>query len=211
MPKQVDHQARREHLAAALMRVAATTGLESVSLRHVAAEAGVTAGAVQHYFTSKDELMRFAMEAASAVYERRIGAAVAALGEDPAPRVLVGTVLGGLLPPEVSADAMPDPEGRVALAFLAYASTRPDVAAGLAESNAALRAMVADHLRASGAEDPETTATALVALTDGLAVQVLGAGLSPATAAAVLDAQLDLAFAGDAGHPDRDRTSREPR
>ena len=48
MPKLVDHHERRTLLAAALLRVAATRGLMDVSLRHVAAEAGVTAGMVQH-------------------------------------------------------------------------------------------------------------------------------------------------------------------
>ena len=50
MPKKVDRQERRTRIADALMRVAADQGLEAVSLRHVAAEAGVSAGMVQHYF-----------------------------------------------------------------------------------------------------------------------------------------------------------------
>jgi AcrR family transcriptional regulator len=80
MPKLVDHQERREQIASALMRVAAGQGLEAVSLRHVAAEAGVTSGMVQHYFPSKDSMMAFAMRSASARYEARINQAVAALG-----------------------------------------------------------------------------------------------------------------------------------
>src|SRR3954467_4457371 len=42
------------------MRVAAHQGLEAVSLRHVATEAGVSTGMVQHYFRTKDEMMTFA-------------------------------------------------------------------------------------------------------------------------------------------------------
>ncbi|MGH3910171.1 MAG: TetR/AcrR family transcriptional regulator, partial [Pseudonocardiaceae bacterium] len=62
MPKRVDHRARRTQIADALMRVAATKGLQAVSLRHVAHEAGVSAGMVQHYFRTKDEMMTFALE-----------------------------------------------------------------------------------------------------------------------------------------------------
>src|ERR671910_1577923 len=61
MPRKVDHRERRELLADALMRLAAARGLEGVSLRHVAAEAGVSTGMVQHYFRTKDEMMTFAL------------------------------------------------------------------------------------------------------------------------------------------------------
>ena len=53
------------------MRVAARRGLEDVSLRHVAAEAGVTAGMVQHYFRTKDEMMVFAIGAVRERVEQR--------------------------------------------------------------------------------------------------------------------------------------------
>lgn len=191
MPKQVDHQERREHIAAALMRVATEHGLESVSLRRVAEEAGVTAGMVQHYFSSKDSMMRFAMDTASDRYEQRMNAAIAALGEGPSPRDLVGAVLGTLLPttePGATAD------GRVALAFLAYAASRPAVAADLERSNAGLREFVTDNLRQASSLEPESTAAMLVALTDGLGVQMLSSNLSHQAAAGVLQAQLDLAF-----------------
>ena len=57
MPKKVDPEERRRLIADALMRVAAEQGLESVSLRHVATQAGVSAGMVQHYFRTRDEMM----------------------------------------------------------------------------------------------------------------------------------------------------------
>lgn len=203
MPKRVDHQERREHIAAALMRVAATQGLESVSLRHVAAEAGVTAGMVQHYFPSKDAMMQFAMDTASARFGERIAAAVEALGQQPSARELIRAVLTTLMP-TTGHDAADD--GRVALAFMAYAATRPTVAADLERSNAELRDFIASQLRQAISEgmapaslDPESAAATLVALTDGLAVQMLSSNLPAETATAVLEAQLDLTFATD--HP----------
>ncbi|MGV7636496.1 TetR family transcriptional regulator, partial [Mycobacterium kansasii] len=53
MPRSVDHEERRAQLADALARVAARDGLHAVSMRSVAAEAGVSLRLVQYYFTSK--------------------------------------------------------------------------------------------------------------------------------------------------------------
>jgi AcrR family transcriptional regulator len=207
MPKRVDHQERREHIAAALMRVAATQGLESVSLRHVASEAGVTTGMVQHYFPSKDAMMQFAMDTASVGFEQRITAAVDALGERPSARDLVSAVLTTLMP---TSDPGAADDGRVALAFMAYAATRPTVAAGLERSNAGLRDFIASQVRIAISEglapaslDPESAAATLMALTDGLAVQMLSSNLSLETATAVLEAQLDRTFTAE--HPRQER------
>jgi TetR/AcrR family transcriptional regulator, transcriptional repressor of bet genes len=48
MPKQVDHEERRQEIAAAVVRLVTTRGIETASLRTVASEAGVSMGAVQH-------------------------------------------------------------------------------------------------------------------------------------------------------------------
>src|ERR1700754_297226 len=113
MPKKVDHQARRTLIADALMRVAAEQGLEAVSLRHVAAAAGVSAGVVPHYFRTKGEVMGFATNVVRERSQKRIESALAALGPDPAPRLFVRTMLAALLP----LDAATREDGRVALAF----------------------------------------------------------------------------------------------
>lgn len=204
MPKKVDHQERRERIAAALMRVAADRGLEAVSLRHVAAEAGVTAGMVQHYFASKDAMMDFAMQTASARYEVRMTAAVAALGDEPAPRALVEALLRSLLPLEADERA----DGRVALAFLSYAATKPDAAAHLEESNGHLRDFIAEQIRAAQAAggaptvtDAASAAAAAFALAEGLAIHVLSSGLSAEIAAAALTDQLDRVFGSDQSGP----------
>ncbi|GAA4879645.1 TetR/AcrR family transcriptional regulator [Ferrimonas pelagia] len=61
MPKVVDHDARRQILAATAANVIAQRGLENTTLKDVAAEAGFTPGLVGHYFDSKDQLMRAAL------------------------------------------------------------------------------------------------------------------------------------------------------
>lgn len=189
MPKLVDHEERRRLIAAALLRVISRGGLEAVSLRHVAAEAGVTAGMVQHYFPSKDAMMEFAMQAAAARYEQRITERLGRLGSDPDPRRILGVVLSSLLPVDAA-----DDDARVATAFQAYAVSRPDAAARLEEANAQLREHLAGLVTAVGAGvgDPRTTATILFATAEGLSVQVLSARLPAQAAQQALDHHIEL-------------------
>ncbi|MEU3452055.1 TetR family transcriptional regulator C-terminal domain-containing protein [Micromonospora sp. NPDC006766] len=189
MPKRVDHQERRTLIADALMRVAAEHGLEAVSLRHVAAEAGVSSGMVQHYFRTKDEMMAFALSVVREHSESRVGQAVAALGPDPSPRTLLRTMLAELLPLDEARRA----DGRVALAFLAYTAVRPAVAAALHGETAELLAFIAGQIRAAQARvDPDRAAVALLAVMEGLGVYLLGGHYPPETALGALDTQLDL-------------------
>ncbi len=61
MPRRVDHQQRREHIGDAVLHLIATRGLEAASLRNVAAQAQVSMGAVQHYFTTRQDMIAFAL------------------------------------------------------------------------------------------------------------------------------------------------------
>lgn len=186
MPKQVDHAARRRTIAEALVRVAATEGLESVSLRHVAAEAGVSAGMVQHYFRTKDEMMAFAMEVVSERIGARLAATVGDLGGSPSPVALCRALLVELLP----LDERRRVEGQVALAFLAHRSVHP-AAALRDDGSGGLRRHLADLIRAGhgrAGPDAEAAATALLALVDGLGLQVMGGQYAPDVALDVFDA-----------------------
>ncbi|MEU6944961.1 MULTISPECIES: TetR family transcriptional regulator C-terminal domain-containing protein [unclassified Streptomyces] len=188
MPRKVDHRERRELLADALMRLAAMRGLEAVSLRHVAAEAGVSTGMVQHYFRTKDEMMSFAFGMVmDRVRERSMAEAL-----PESPRDLVRALLLQILP----LDDTRRLEGHVSLAFLAYATVKPSIGAGLRDSAAEMRTFLADRIRAAGAggDSPERAATALLALVDGLGMQLLSHQFSEAEAVATLDAQLELIF-----------------
>lgn len=57
MPRVVDHQQRRHQIAAAVWQLAAGNGLESVTMRQVAAAAGVSLRQVQYYFGTRDQLL----------------------------------------------------------------------------------------------------------------------------------------------------------
>jgi TetR/AcrR family transcriptional regulator, transcriptional repressor of bet genes len=77
MPKQVDHAARRLEIAEAVVRLVSAKGVDAASLRTVAAEASVSMGAVQHYFTTKDEMLLFALEYGNGLLAERIQKTVA--------------------------------------------------------------------------------------------------------------------------------------
>lgn len=62
MPKLVDHDERRRAIVAAAWRVIARRGLDGVNMRDLAAEAGYSNGALGHYFSGKDEILRVAFE-----------------------------------------------------------------------------------------------------------------------------------------------------
>ena len=61
MPKIVNHELQREKFAQAAMRLIARHGLEGVTMRAVATEAGLSYGSLFHYFASKDELLMHAV------------------------------------------------------------------------------------------------------------------------------------------------------
>lgn len=191
MPKRVDPAERRALIADALITVAAQQGLEAVSLRHVAAAAGVSSGMVQHYFRTKDEMMRFAMTAVRERTERRLTAAVDRLGPDPAPRDVLRTMIAGILPLEEQSRAY----GRVGLAFLAYTAVRPAAAESLRADTRQLLGFAAGLIRAAGtAPDPEAAAATLLAAMEGYGVYLLGGQYTPEEALRGLDAHLDMLF-----------------
>lgn len=65
MPKRVDHDARRRELAEAVWRVIRRKGLEGVSVRSVAREAGMSVGSLRYYFSTQSELLAFSMRLVS--------------------------------------------------------------------------------------------------------------------------------------------------
>ncbi|WP_306369434.1 TetR/AcrR family transcriptional regulator [Nocardiopsis sp. CC223A] len=67
MPKLIDHEHRKEEIAESVWRVILREGVAAVSVRTVAAEAGLAVGSVRHVFPSKAELLEFSM---ALVHER---------------------------------------------------------------------------------------------------------------------------------------------
>lgn len=59
MPRIVDHDQRRAELAEAAVRVILREGLDGVTVRGVAAEAGFSTGALRHYFANQKALQEY--------------------------------------------------------------------------------------------------------------------------------------------------------
>ncbi|OLT31228.1 hypothetical protein BJF84_04490 [Rhodococcus sp. CUA-806] len=57
MPKVVDHSQRRVEIIEAASRVIVRSGLNGMTIREVAREAGVSNGVIDHYFDSRDDIV----------------------------------------------------------------------------------------------------------------------------------------------------------
>jgi len=67
MPKEVDHDERREELLEAVWRVIARDGMEGATVRAIAKETGWSTGVLAHYFADKGDIIGSALRLA---YER---------------------------------------------------------------------------------------------------------------------------------------------
>ncbi|HET7757159.1 MAG TPA: TetR/AcrR family transcriptional regulator [Steroidobacteraceae bacterium] len=59
MPKIVDHERRREEIAALTLGVMRSGGMENATVRAIARRGRISIGVLSHYFKSKDELVGF--------------------------------------------------------------------------------------------------------------------------------------------------------
>jgi DNA-binding transcriptional regulator YbjK len=188
MPKIVDHGERREALAEALMRLVERGGVEAVSTRAVAAEAGWSTGVLAHYFADADALLTYAFEL---VADRMAARADARARRAPTAGAAVRAMLVEALP----ADARRRREARLWFAYLERAPTRRPMAAVARRRYQGWTAAIAGRLEAAGASGPTArrTATTLLALVDGLAVRALSdpRRLSRRAQEEALDAALD--------------------
>lgn len=62
MPKIVNHEQKRKIIAEAAWSIIEKEGIEKASIRRVATEAGMSPGALRHYFSTKDEMLLFVIE-----------------------------------------------------------------------------------------------------------------------------------------------------
>lgn len=62
MPKLINHEERKQEIAHAVWKVLAREGVRGVSVRTVAAEAGISTGSLRHVFPSHEEMMLFSLD-----------------------------------------------------------------------------------------------------------------------------------------------------
>ncbi|WP_018218343.1 TetR/AcrR family transcriptional regulator [Salinispora vitiensis] len=165
---------RRRQLADAVLAIAGERGLDEVSIREVAARTGVSIGAVQYYFRTKDELLLFAIEQ---VTERLISR-LDALPPAASIRAEIHREMAAMMPLNPPAELA----NRIWLAFAA----RSLVSESLGEAHATGLRQIRAHYESRLSEarddgnlsdvDPKMAATILLALVDGLTMHAL---LSP--------------------------------
>jgi AcrR family transcriptional regulator len=96
MPKLVDHEERRRLIAQAAWRVISRDGVRAASVRTVAAEAGLSTGALRHYFDDHASLLLFAARHSLELMAVRVFAHLSRA--DAEPRTTVQACLEELLP-----------------------------------------------------------------------------------------------------------------
>ncbi len=72
MPKIVDHDERRKHIAHAVLELVAREGVRGVTVRRVADEAKWSVGVLSHYFEDKQALLVAALREATRTVARRM-------------------------------------------------------------------------------------------------------------------------------------------
>ncbi|WP_181308525.1 TetR/AcrR family transcriptional regulator [Nonomuraea fuscirosea] len=190
MPKIVDHDARRRHIAEAVHRVIHARGMESVSLREVAAEAGMSMGAVQYYVTTKDQMLLLALERI-AIW---IGERVAAVAADrTTPLDVLRAAILELLPLDEERRYL----NRIGLAFQASSVVSEDQAAAMRAGYAALLALLTDQISAAQSAgqlaahlEAAKEASLLYAFALGIVNPTLVGHYTPDDVAALLDHHL---------------------
>ncbi|AUY54720.1 TetR/AcrR family transcriptional regulator [Streptomyces sp. CB01881] len=194
----VDHEERRRQIAEALLRIADTQGLQSASMRAVAAEAGVSLRLVQYYFTTKEGLLLDALARLGTQLQARMEQWISAAGSPPTPCGVVTAILSCILPT--------DPESRrITRTYAAYYTlvlSDPEVLEKHgARQPEVLEGFLAKQLRAAqqageidSGKDPEMTAAGLLAMVNGLGSSVLGGQRTGEAALAVLTHHLDELF-----------------
>lgn len=190
-----DENGSRVRIVDALLRIMATQGADALTIRTVAGEAGVSVGAVQHHFATKDRLLVAAMTEVNERFRARVAERLEALtsGEERL-RVFcreIACIEGADLT-----------DGIVWVAFAARASTNADIraihATDWARTEAVLRHLLADAFpdAAFTADD----AALLLAVLDGIAVARAAEQsdrMTPARAERLIDATLrSLGLAG---------------
>lgn len=159
------HEQRKAAIAQAMWTLAARSGLEAVSLREVATQAGVSMGRVQHYFPTKDEMLLYGLKLAQDRMRERIERRQPSDNE----ALLRATIDELLCDDHDTRQAV-----RVWVAFLGRALEDRHIAELLFADDVELRALTASVIRTKNPDlDAEAEAHIIWSLANGLAAEVV--------------------------------------
>src|SRR4051794_7715319 len=177
---------RRGELLEAAIRLIGSRGMDAVTHRAVAAEAGVPAASTSYYFRSKGELIDQALRALAEGEIERLRERRAALDA------------AQLSDPDVIADALAEwieeqttPEGSVALLAQYHlqieAARRPEARDILEDWKTGTDELAEAAMEMLGAPDVQASAILLIAALDGLRLRLLASGHEPLSGADLRD------------------------
>ncbi|UGU33126.1 TetR/AcrR family transcriptional regulator [Mycolicibacterium smegmatis] len=172
MPKVVDHDERRREVLDATWRVIGSEGLEALTLRRIAQEAGCSNGVLAHYFRNKEDILVSAHQLAFARARKRIVEATDGVGGITALRLAILEAL--------PLDAERLLEAQVDVSFLGQAVGNPYLREIRSASNADSRALwaqfVVDAQRRGDIrtdEDTQIIVDEILAVVESLSVEAI--------------------------------------
>lgn len=170
---------KRQQIVVGVWQVIAQGGIAAVSVRSVAAAAGVSAGRVQHYFATKTDLVRASVEL---LLDAAAEANPSAQGDPGDPQTLERLLLHALVPASSSKAGT-----SIYYCYIAASVADPWIAEALADAKTGLVDAVRECLEVQhpGTPDPAAAAQHLVLLADG-ATQAAFLGVITADAAEAL-------------------------
>ncbi|ONM48603.1 TetR/AcrR family transcriptional regulator [Nocardia donostiensis] len=178
---------RQTAIIQAVWQVIAEKGMSAVSMRNVAAAAGVSVGRIQYWFPSKDELLRASLEV-MLTSAAQLHAAATERADD---REKLWQLIGQPIPRAETSSAGVS----VFYQYVAAGTNHPILARMLTEAKDGAESEAARLLGriAPGLSDPRTTARSLIATADGLTMRVLIGSLSAAEAEQALRIEVNRA------------------
>lgn len=170
MAKQVNYEERKELIAQAMWRVILDKGMEGASVRNIAEEAGLSLGALRHYFSTQDDLLVYAMT----LVQKRATARIEAVARQKLPpKEMVLAVLYEIVPLNEETRA----EMEVWFAFIAYVNHRKEELPIPDDSIREGAQKVIDYLNGSAilkdSLDLDLEVERLYSLIDGIAIHAL--------------------------------------
>nr|WP_225956610.1 TetR family transcriptional regulator C-terminal domain-containing protein [Amycolatopsis lexingtonensis] len=174
-------------------------GWDAVSLRRVAAEAGLSLGSVQHYFTGTDDLLDYAVGGVLEVLDERLVEQLTTLADPRDAESTVCRVLQSMIP---GAAPVPDDVWRIqVLAWLTVvtrAARSPELTVRLSAGGDRLAEAIAAAIRLSDARrspgDAHRDARGLLSLVEGLLLHLARRAIDPAEAAGSIARFVALVF-----------------
>jgi AcrR family transcriptional regulator len=172
MPKIVDHEERREELVRAAWRVIAEYGIDELTIREIAREAGYSSGVLAHYFENKDDLLAHASRMSHELIYQRYEAEVDTPKKSKA--------LRNVLMDNIPLDDQRDLETRIEMSFWARSLRNAKLSKIQHDKSEHLRKLIGDLVEGSRqegtiAEEHPTRRVVdlLSALIDGISLHAL--------------------------------------